>query len=491
MKDTDEALAGGDASVITRAFDAAQPLLTETERTAAQAWIETVDAAGAIEPTGATKQYERDLIGHILAEPAGFVGVAGLMKPEHFAQPELTEVCRVMHELDREGKPLGRTPIIERLGSSKVQANWHDVLGHCVSVHTTTMSPRQKAEAVFGLWRNRTLAALGAALFHRAKAAQAQDAPSIIDDLSSRLVDLEVPADGRTSDIGVGEAASEFRADMQARIERGQQLPGISTGLPKLDYYLGGLMRGGLYIGKAETGIGKTAFALSIAKNIALRASKSAIPEEQVLTAIVSLEMMATHLALRVLANVASVDGMSMRLGRLTPVEIDNVLKGERELAHLNEWLRLNHNPGMTVAGVKRYLQRLAIRFGRRPGLVIIDYVQLLRGEGRTREQEVAEISTSLKNMSKELDCAVLCLSQVNEEGRARESRRLEHDADAIIHLQPDSEDSGADEKFIYDLVIPKNRFGSTVKKGDYKVLFMRRFQRIVETADWNQAGGW
>lgn len=496
MKDTDDALRGeGAAQTVRDAFANAPVMRTVEEQRAVDAWLALLGAADTIEPTAATVQWERTLIGHVLAESPGAMIAAGdILQPDHFAQRELAEVFRVLGELFSEHKPLDPTAICERLvASSKVDAPWPSVLSTCQRLHTTASTATDKAWAVFGAWRNRRLASLGAALYHRARGAAAHDATEILDELTTQLVGLEVSADAKATDIGVGDAAVEVRQEISARHQDGHRLPGVPTGLERLNYYSGGFEPGCVYVVKADTGVGKSAFALSLALNIARASAKATRPEDQHRVAVVSLEMKPSLVALRVLANAGSVDGMTMRLAKVDNDEIDRMLRAERELRGLNDWLRINHSPGMSLSGLRRYLQRLAVRYGRAPSVVMIDYVQLLRVVGqRTREQEVAELSTGLKNLASDLGCAMVLLSQVNADGQARESRRIEHDADMVMQLMP--EDSSADPvdlRFVYDLVIGKSRSGVTAPRGKYKVLFMKRYQRIVERADTDDQAGW
>lgn len=495
-QDTDEALKGdGAAEKVRRAFDHAPVMRTEEESRALEAWQKLVDAGDAMAPTAAVKQWERSLIGHLIAElPGSMTSVGSYLRPEHFVEKELGEVFRAAHEIWEKNRPLDVTSVRELLeASSQIDAPWIDVLRTCARLHTTATTVAEKATAVFGGWRNRQLAALGAALYHRALGASVSDAGDILDDITSKLVGLELPADGRATDMGVGEAATRVREDIQQRFESSSKLLGVSTGLPRLDYYSSGLEAGCLYLVKAGTGVGKSAFAMTLARNIAANSAKAARPEDQHMVAVISLEMKETLVAMRVLANESSVDGMKMRLAELEPTEVDRILSAERRLQNLNGYLRINHSPGLSLSGLRRYLQRLAVRFGRGPSVVIVDYAQLLTVQGkRSREEEVAEISTGLKQIADDLGCAVVVLSQVNADGRARESRRLEQDADMMIHLMPEQNSADpVDLEFVYDLVIEKSRSGVAAPRGKYKVLFFKRFQRIVERAETDVVSDW
>lgn len=493
-QDTDEALRGEDAAnVVREAFDGAPVHLLPEERDAVRAWLGCLAGITEIAASPSAIEQERSLIGHLVNDPGALLSAADSVRPEHFAQRELGEVLRVLVELHDASRAIDPPTVVDHLrSSSKVDAPWRDVLSACQSAWSSSSSAADKARSVFGHWRNRKLQALGAALYHRAAGAGAHDSTDLLDLVTDELTALELPADARAVDMGIGEAVSRLREDVEVRQREGGKLPGVSTGLDRLDWYLGGLSRPSVIVVKADTGVGKTGFGLTLAANIARRSVRATSPEDQHLVVVVSLEMRATQVGLRVVANVGDVDGMNVRLARMSTEEIERFVRAERELSMWNNWLRVQHAPGMTLSGIRRYLQRLQRRFGRLPSVVVIDYVQLLESgrPAQTREQEVALLSTGLKQIADDLELAIVVLSQVNAEGKARESRRIEHDADAVIHIVPEDESADpVDSNFVHHAVIGKNRYGITAGPGKYPLLFMKRFQRFVEVAD-RKVGG-
>ena len=491
--DTDAALRGDDAAaLVRRAFDESPEHHTPTQREAMTAWLACLEGASEIAATPAALQYERALIGHLLVEPKLISIAADVAKPDHFAQRELAAVLTAMTEANQANRQIDDHVLLDALQHQKASGPWPDVFAVCRKAYSGETNIGSKARAVFECWRNRSLAAIGAGLYHRAKGSKAYDAPKMLDEITTRLLGLELSTEARSSDYGIGELARQCVDNAAERAANGYALPGIPTGFPGLDSMIGGLERGLVTIIKADTGVGKTAIALSIAKKTAEHARRLPL-KEQFLTAVVSLEMQAIHVGMRVLSNDSSVDGMNMRQGKLSDGEVNRMIASREQLLGLDDLLRVKWAPGMSLPAIRRHLQRLSAKFGRRLGLVVIDYLQLVSAgpSFRSREQEVAYLSTQFHTMAAEFGCHLIILSQVNADGAARESRRIEQDADTLIKLEP--EDAAAEPEdlvFVYDLIVQKNRFGIVCRKGAYKVLFMKKYQRVVEMSGTGETKG-
>lgn len=490
--DTDEALRGSDGvSKARRAFVDAPEHKAVAEREAMQRWFGCLAGASEVKATPAAIAYERSLIGHLLAEPREIAAAGDHAQPAYFSQAECGAVMRVLVELVEAGRPVDDTSVVEALARSKVQAPWSDVLSTCREAHTTASTAEEKARLVGGCYRNRRLAAIGAALYHRAAGATASDFATILDDVTSEIVALEEPAYASVVDTGIGDASQAVIEDVRRRMET-KELPGLRTGWSRMDWFLAGYGPNKLIVVKAATGVGKTAFAMTTAVAVARLCERSERGSKDDRTvAVVSLEMTDEQVALRALSNVGAVDGMDVRLATIGDAQVDRLVRAHREMTALNERLRIRYAPGQTLPSVRRYLTRL---HRKRPlGLVIVDYAQLLcdnAGKHKTREQEVAAISTALKEMAGRFGCTIMALSQMNADGATRESKRLEQDADAIIKVGPAEDgDENADLEFVYDVVIEKNRFGLTTGPGKYQMVFFKRFQRFAEISQREEPG--
>ena len=240
---------------------------------------------------------------------------------------------------------------------------------------------------------------------------------------------------------------------------------GIATGFTDLDYKTSGLQNSDLILIAARPAMGKTSFVLNIAQYAAIHG--------KVPVAIFSLEMSKDQLVNRMLCSEAMVDSQKIRTGKL---EDSDWQKVARALGPLSEApIYIDDTPGVTAMEIRAKCRRLKIE--KNLGLVVIDYLQLMQGRSRgndSRQQEISEISRSLKILAKEINVPVLTLSQLSRapEQRAdhrpilsdlRESGAIEQDADIVMFLyRDDYYNPDTEKKNIAEAIIAKHRNGST-----------------------------
>ncbi len=290
---------------------------------------------------------------------------------------------------------------------------------------------------------------------------------------------------------------------MQSAALAGSWITGVPTGFDRYDRLTSGLHEGDLTIVAARPGMGKTSFVLNIAQNVARPriienpehpGKRAEVPGVAVM--VFSLEMPREQLTNRMLASEARVDVSKMRSRALTTEDWTKLTAAASLLSRLP--IYIDDTPSVTLLEVRAKMRRLIAEYerkndGSRVGLVIIDYLQLMKGrDGATsREQEISEISRGLKGLSKELMLPVIALSQLNRavESRTdkakrpmlsdlRESGAIEQDADNIIFIYRDDyynkEDSG--EPGIAELILAKHRNGAT---DTVKVRFEREYTKF------------
>jgi replicative DNA helicase len=265
-----------------------------------------------------------------------------------------------------------------------------------------------------------------------------------------------------------------------------EEMRGISTGFKSLDNKLSGFQNSDLIILAARPSMGKTAFSINIAENVAL--------DTKLPVAIFSMEMGATQLATRMIGSVGRLDQHRMRNGRL---EDEDWEKLTTALGKLNEApIFIDEGAGLTSFDVRARARRLHRQCGKL-GLIVIDYIQLMSGaagrQSENRATEISEISRSLKSLAKELDCPVIALSQLNRslENRPdkrpvmsdlRESGAIEQDADVILFIyrdevyNPDSTDKGTAE-----IIVGKQRNGPI---GRVRLTFLGQHTRFENFAN-------
>lgn len=262
-------------------------------------------------------------------------------------------------------------------------------------------------------------------------------------------------------------------------------LSGLSTGYPRLNRITSGLQGSDLIILAARPSMGKTAFAMNIARNVAL--------EERKPVAIFSLEMSNEQLSMRLLTSEARIDSNRLRTGFISQEDWQNATDAA---GILNEMpIFIDDSPNITVMDIRAKARRLYQKHGEL-GLIIIDYLQLMKVPFRAdrRDLEIAEISRSLKALAKELNIPVMALSQLNRmlEQRAdkrpmmsdlRESGALEQDADIIAFIYRDevyNKEPDNPKKGTAEIIVAKNRNGSI---GTALMHFHGQYTRFEELA--------
>ena len=259
--------------------------------------------------------------------------------------------------------------------------------------------------------------------------------------------------------------------------ERKELITGVPTGFEKIDDLTSGLQKADLIIVAGRPSMGKTAFALNIAQNAA---TETGIP-----VAIFSLEMSKEQLALRMLSSEARVDSQRLRKGFLGETDWPKLTTAAGRLSEAP--LFIDDTPAITVLEMKAKARRLKAESDL--GLIILDYLQLMRSGSfkESREQEISEISRSLKALAKELSVPIVALSQLNRKVEDRTNRRpqmadlresgaIEQDADVIAFIYRDEVYNKSDdnpEKGIAEVIIGKQRNGPT---GTVKLAFLEKF---------------
>jgi replicative DNA helicase len=323
-------------------------------------------------------------------------------------------------------------------------------------------------------------------------------------------------AEGKAKSFG---EATKLAVEMAEKaLNSGGHLSGITTGLEGINAKVGGLHKSDLVILAGRPGMGKTSLATNIAFAAAQRfardiedgiepAKSAGAP-----TAFFSLEMSADQLATRILAEESGISSENLRMGKISQQEFRQLARAAAELQSLP--LYIDDTPGLTIAALRTRARRLKRQKG--IGFVVVDYLQLLQGTGRSgndnRVQEISEISRGLKQLAKELEVPVLALSQLSRAVEQREDKRpqlsdlresgsIEQDADMVWFVyrgdyylaakkpdddHPDIAQWREEMDRIYgraDLIVAKQRHGST---GTVRMKFDARITKFSDAADDN-----
>ena len=261
---------------------------------------------------------------------------------------------------------------------------------------------------------------------------------------------------------------------------RKQHITGVPSGFLELDYKTAGFHGSDLVLIAARPAMGKTAFALNIATNAAVRAN---VP-----VAIFSLEMSKEQLVNRILCSEAMVDSNKVRTGKL---EEDDWNKLAGSIGPLSDAeIYIDDTPGISITEIRAKCRKLKLE--KNIGMVVIDYLQLVQGSNKrngSREQEISEISRSLKILAKEIGVPVIALSQLSRAAEQRpdhrpmlsdlrESGAIEQDADIVMFLyRDDYYNKDSEKKDIAEVIIAKHRGGST---GTVELLWLGSYTKFV-----------
>jgi replicative DNA helicase len=257
-------------------------------------------------------------------------------------------------------------------------------------------------------------------------------------------------------------------------------ITGVPTGFKDLDAKTAGLQPADLIIVAARPGMGKTAFSLNIASHAAFAGYG---------VAVFSLEMAKEQLALRLLCSEARVDNSRVRTGYLSDRDFPKLATAAGKLH--DALIYIDDTAAISVLELRAKARRLARDRDKKLGLIIVDYLQLMRGTGaaQNREQEISEISRSLKALAKELNVPVMAISQLNRrvEDRndktpqlsdLRESGAIEQDADVIAFIYREAAYNPKSDDNTATITIAKQRNGPT---GDLSLTFLREFTRFED----------
>ena len=293
---------------------------------------------------------------------------------------------------------------------------------------------------------------------------QTQEVEDILDTAEKRIFDV-IKNRNQKGYSAIKDILVDSFTELEKLYNQKQHITGTPTGFADLDYITAGLHPSDLVIVAARPAMGKSAFALNIATNAAVRAN---VP-----VAIFSLEMSKEQMTNRILCSEAMVDSNKVRTGKIEDDDWTKLAEASGSLS--TSQIFIDDTPGISAMEIRAKCRKLSLEKGL--GLVVIDYIQLVQGSNKkngSREQEISEISRSLKILAKEIGAPVIALSQLSRSveqrpdhrpmlSDLRESGAIEQDADIVMFLYRDdyyNEDS--EKKNIAEVILAKHRAGST-----------------------------
>ena len=430
---------------------------------------------------------ERAILGAILLDNSAYNEAAEHLRAEDFSLDSHRRIYARMAELRDSSRPVDLITLVEELDRAKELQAIGDV-GY-VSSLLDGVPDRPSIEHYIQIVRDK---ALLRGLIHAANAAIAraaehgEPAEDILNDAEAAIFQLSEKRIGRGF-VDVPEIIREKYGSVDAFLRRGQRITGLETHYAKLDEMTCGLQKSDLIIIAARPSVGKTALALNIAENVAIKDKK--------VVAVFSLEMSQEALLQRLVCSTAGVDSHRFSTGTLFKADMPKVNQALDQLARAP--IFIDDTAGISLSEMRAKVRRLAQAKGL--DLIIVDYLQLMSGGSRrfeNRTQEVSAISRGLKGLAKEMEVPVIALSQLSRapESRGtkdhrpqladlRESGSIEQDADvvAFIFREEMYKRDMPELQGMAEIIISKQRNGPT---GTVKMAFRKQATRFDTLAE-------
>ena len=454
-----------------------------TRRKASSTTIDT--SYGHLQPQAL--DVERLVLGALMIDKDAFSVVSEFLKPQTFYEPRNQKIYQAIQTLNVDEHPVDISTVIEELkregtlddigGPSYVLQLSHDVASSAhIEYHAHILAQKFLARQLISYAGNIETKAFDESI----------DVNELMQEAEGSLFELS-QNNMKKDYVQVDPVINKAIEMLQKAAETTGGLTGVPTGYTKLDEKTSGWQKSDLVIIAGRPAMGKTSFALSLAKNIAV--------DYKFPIAFFSLEMSNVQLVNRLISNVCSISGSKMHNGQLSHDEWERLDKDIRKLQ--GSPIYIDDTPGLSIFELRTKARRLVREKGVK--IIMIDYLQLMNANGMrfgSRQEEVAKISQSLKGLAKELDIPILALSQLNRtvEGREgvegkrpqlsdlRESGAIEQDADMVMFVhRPEyyhifQDDKGRDLHGMAQIIIAKHRKGAT---GDVLLTFKGEFTRF------------
>ena len=428
---------------------------------------------------------EQAVLGSILIDSRVVADVVGIVTPDDFFLPQNREIFETIYTMFNFSQTIDPVTVLNKMKELGVHHdNSRDYILQLMEITPTAANAVRYANIV----REKALL--------RGLAQASTDISEMVADEMGTAAEMLETAEKKIYALRKGERNDSLEHigtvlhkvfDRLTELSQSDSMiPGLSTGLRDLDTKINGLNKSDLLLVAARPAMGKSAFALNIAMNVAKKYKKT--------VAVFNLEMSREQLAMRLLASESFIDMQKLATGKLSDEEWGKLCMASAALSQTD--IRIDDNPSVTVADINAKCRRLD-----NLGLVVIDYLQLMQGSGYGKASEnrvtvVGEISRSLKIMAKELNIPVICLSQLSRavEGRTdkrpilsdlRESGAIEQDADSVMFLYRDEYyNENTEDKGLAECIVAKNRHGET---GTVKLQWFGPYQTFADR-EWKHA---
>lgn len=425
-----------------------------------------------------SKEAEQSVIGSMIMDKEAIIVALESLKPDDFYIRQYGVLFEAMTELYNEGRPSDLITILDKLKEKDVSPEvcGMEFIRDVTDAVPTSANIKYYADIVAEKALSRRLIKIMETIANTCYLDK-ERIDTVLEETEKQVFGIiQNRSGGDYEDIK--DIVFRTLRNIEAAAKSKGRITGIATGFRDLDYKTAGLQRSDLILIAARPSMGKSALVLNLAEYIAVRS--------RITTALFSLEMSKEQLINRMLAMDSKVDSQNIRTGDLKDEEWANLMESARNIGESS--LIIDDTPGISISELRSKCRKLKLE--KQLGLVIIDYLQLMSGGGRSesRQQEVSEISRSLKALAREINCPVIALSQLSRavEQRPdkrpmlsdlRESGAIEQDADMVIFLYRDEYyNKDTEEPGVAELIIGKQRNGPT---GTVKLKWIGQIQKF------------
>ena len=428
---------------------------------------------------------EQAVLGSILIDSRCVADIVGIVSPEDFYLKQNREIFETIYTMFNFSQTIDPVTVLNKMKELGVyQDNSRDYILQLMEITPTAANAARYANIVREKAMLRGLAQAATDISETVYS-EVGTASEMLESAEKKIYSLR-KGERNDSLEHIGTVLHKVFDRLNELAQSDSLIPGLSTGLRDLDTKINGLNKSDLLLVAARPAMGKSAFALNIAVNVAKKYNKT--------VAVFNLEMSREQLAMRLLASESFIEMQKLATGKLNEEEWGKLCMASAALSQTD--IRIDDNPSVTVADINAKCRRLD-----NLGLVVIDYLQLMQGSGYGKNSEnrvtvVGEISRSLKIMAKELNIPVICLSQLSRavESRTdkrpilsdlRESGAIEQDADSVMFLYRDEYyNENTEDKGLAECIVAKNRHGET---GTVKLQWFGPYQTFSDR-EWKHA---
>jgi len=428
---------------------------------------------------------EQAVLGSILIDSRCLTDIIGVLRPEDFYLQQNKEIYETIYTMFNFSQTIDPVTVLDKMRElGYYHDNSRDYIMQLMQITPTAANAVRYA----GIVRDKAMLrglGLAASDISQMVSTQVGTPSEILESAEKKIYALRKGERGDSLEH-IGTTLHKVFDRLNELSQSDSMIPGLSTGMRDLDVKINGLNKSDLVLLAARPAMGKTAFALNLALNVAKK-YKSTV-------AVFSLEMSREQLAMRLLSIESFVDGQKMATGKLSEEEWSKISMAASALSQTD--IRVDDNPAITVAEMNAKCRRVE-----NLGLVIVDYLQLMNGSGYSKNSDsrvnvVSDISRSLKIMAKELNVPVVCLSQLSRGPESRQDKRpilsdlresgaIEQDADEVLFLYRDEYyNENTEDKGIAECIVAKNRHGET---GTVKLQWVPQYQTFADR-EWKHA---